>query len=85
MISGLLVLLAIIIIRKGWGIAILLIWIFNIIGTADLLNTLFHVELVLDLGATWYILAFFVPLLLVTHAMIFMRLFKYQSKKLIAV
>jgi hypothetical protein len=49
------------------------------------LNALRHAELVPDLGATWYIPTFFVPLLLVTHAMIFMRLLKYESKKLIAV
>lgn len=85
LISGLLALLAIIIIRKGWSIAIPLIWIFNIIGTVDLLNALRHAELVPDLGATWYIPTFFVPLLLVTHAMIFMRLLKFESKKLIAV
>jgi hypothetical protein len=85
LISGLLALLAIIVIRKGRSIAIPLVWIFNIIGTVDLLNALRHAELVPDLGATWYIPTFFVPLLLVTHAMIFMRLLKYESKKLIAV
>lgn len=85
LISGLLALPAIIIIRKGWSMAIPLIRIFNIVGTVDLLNALRHAELVPDLGATRYIPTFFTPLLLVTHAMIFMRLLKYESKKLIAV
>ncbi|MGB5535907.1 MAG: hypothetical protein WBN08_08385 [Thiogranum sp.] len=58
----------------GWGLAIILVWVFNIVGTADLLNALRHVEAVPDLGSTWYIPTFFVPMLLVTHFMVFARL-----------
>lgn len=85
LIAGLLALLALVIIRKGWNTAIPLIWSFNIIGTVDLLNALRHSELVPDLGATWYIPTFFVPLLLVTHAMIFMRLLRNDSGRIITV
>ncbi len=72
----LLALLALVILRKGWGIAIPLVWLFNIVGSVDLLNALRHVDVVPDLGATWYIPTFLVPLLLVTHAMIFARLLR---------
>ena len=83
LIAGLLALLALLVIRKNWNMAIPLIWVFNIIGTVDLLNALRHAELVPYLGATWYIPTFFVPLLLVTHAMIFMRLLRENSNKLV--
>jgi len=76
LVSGLLALLALVILRKGWGIAIPLVWLFNIVGSVDLLNALRHVDVVPDLGATWYIPTFLVPLLLVTHAMIFARLLR---------
>jgi len=76
LISGLLALLALVVLRRGWGIAIPLVWVFNIVGTVDLLNALRHVDVVPDLGATWYIPTFLVPLLLVTHAMIFARLLR---------
>jgi len=74
--SGLLALLALVVLRRGWGIAIPLVWFFNIVGTVDLLNALRHVDVVPDLGATWYIPTFLVPLLLVTHVMIFARLLR---------
>ena len=76
LVSGLLALLALVILRKGWGIAIPLVWLFNIVVSVDLLNALRHVDVVPDLGATWYIPTFLVPLLLVTHAMIFARLLR---------
>lgn len=76
LISGLLALLSLIALRRSWGFALPLVWIFNIIGTADLLNALRHADAVPNLGATWYIPTFFVPVLLVTHVMIFARLLR---------
>ena len=76
LISGLLALLCLIALRGGWGLALPFVWVFNIVGAVDLLNALRHAEAVPDLGATWYIPTFFVPLLLVTHVMIFARLLK---------
>lgn len=75
-ISGLLALLAIVALRNRWTVAVGLVWIFNIVGTADLLNALSHADVVPYLGATWYIPTFLVPILLVTHFMIFARLLK---------
>ncbi len=61
-----------------WGstLAIPLIWVFNIAGVADLLNALRQAEAIDHFGSTWFIPTFLVPLLLVTHVMIFVRLFK---------
>ncbi|MEE9549935.1 MAG: hypothetical protein V3W08_06000 [Candidatus Binatia bacterium] len=74
--TGVLALLGLIALRTGWAGALALVWLFNIIGTVDLLNALRHVNVAPDFGATWYIPTFLVPLLLVTHFMIFVRLLK---------
>ena len=72
--SALLALLTLMTLRRGWGFSISLVWLFNIVGTVDLLNALGQVDAVSGLGTTWFIPTFFVPILLVTHAMIFARL-----------
>ena len=74
--AGLLALLSLVALRRGWSLALPLVWLFNIIGTVDLLNALRHAEVVPDFGATWYIPTFLVPAALVTHFMIFARLLK---------
>ena len=74
--SGLLALLSLVALRGGWGLALPLVWIFNVVGTVDLLNALRHESAVPNLGATWYIPTFLVPALLVTHVMIFARLLR---------
>jgi len=43
-ISGLLAILAVIALKGRWSLAIPLVWIFNIIGTVDLLNALRHAD-----------------------------------------
>ncbi len=76
LVSGLLALLSLVALRGGWGLALPLVWLFNIIGTVDLLNALRQADAVPHLGTTWYIPTFVVPLLLVTHVMIFARLLR---------
>ena len=76
LVSGLLALLSLVALRGGWGLALPLVWLFNIVGTVDLLNALRHADAVPDFGATWYIPTFLVPVLLVTHVMIFARLLR---------
>ena len=80
LVSGLLALLSLVALRGGWGLALPLVWLFNIVGTVDLLNALRHAEAVPDLGATWYIPTFWVPVLLVTHAMMFARLIRRDTE-----
>ena len=77
-VSGLLALLSLLALRGGWGLALPLVWLFNIVGTVDLLNALRQAEAVPHLGTTWYIPTFLVPLLLVTHVMIFARLLRRE-------
>ena len=72
--SGLLAILAILALRGRWNVAMPLVWIFNVVGTLDLANALRQAEAVPHLITTWYIPTFFVPVLLVTHAMSFARL-----------
>ena len=76
LITGLLALLTLIALRTGWAQALALVWLFNIVGTLDLVNAVRQQNVVPDLGAAWYIPTLFVPLLLVTHMMIFARLFR---------
>ncbi|MEO2017598.1 MAG: hypothetical protein ABGZ53_24860 [Fuerstiella sp.] len=73
-VAGLLALISLVALRHGWGLALPLVWLFNIVGTVDLVHALSHADAVPHLGATWYIPTFFVPLLLVTHVMVFSRL-----------
>ncbi len=72
--AGVLALLVLIGLRSRWAGIMALVWLFNIVGTIDLLNALRHLNVAPNLGATWYIPTFLVPLLLVTHFMIFTRL-----------
>ncbi len=74
--TGMLALLGLIALRTRWAGGLLLIWLCNIVGTVDLLNALRHVNVAPNFGAAWYIPTFLVPLLLVTHFMIFVRLLK---------
>ncbi len=80
-VSGLLALLSLVALRGGWGLALSLVWLFNIVGTVDLLNAPSHADVPPDLGATWYIPTFWVPILLVTHFMIFARLLRRAEKR----
>jgi hypothetical protein len=76
-VTGLIALLALFALKGRWRIALPLVWLFNIAGTVDLANALRQAESVPHLLVTWYIPTFFVPLLLVTHALMFVRLFKH--------
>ena len=76
LLTGVLALLALVALRTGWSGAPGLVWVFNIVGTVDLLNALRHTTVAPDFGAAWYIPTFLVPLLLVTHFMIYVRLLK---------
>ena len=84
LVSGLLAILCLFALRRAWALALPLVWVFNIVGTADLVNALSHAEAVASLGASWYIPTFFVPMLLVTHVMIFARLLKRSHQPVAA-
>ncbi len=72
--SGVLALLELLALRTGTAVALVLVWLFSIVGTVDLLNAFRHVDVAPYFRAAWYIPTFLVPLLIVTHFMIFVRL-----------
>lgn len=78
-VSGLLAIASLLALRARWRLALGMVWLFNIVGTLDLFNALRQSEVIPALGTTWYIPTFFVPLLLVTHGMIFARLIKARN------
>jgi hypothetical protein len=69
--------------RAGVGIA----WIFNLWGSADLLNAFYqanHAGLVPgQLGATYFFPTFVVPLLLITHGLAFRILMQHEDESAI--
>ena len=80
-VTGLIALLALVALNGRWRISLPLVWLFNIVGTVDLVNALRQAENVPLLLTTWYIPTFFVPLLLVTHFLMFVRLFKHAFSR----
>jgi hypothetical protein len=63
--------------RSAAGLEIIIVWVFNIVGTVDLLNAFFQgdrfgVGMTPGLqGAAYFIPTVLVPLLLVTHVLVF--------------
>lgn len=84
LISGLLALLALVALRAHWSLALGVVWVFNIVGTVELFNALRQAEVVPNLGTTWYIPTFVVPIFLVTHGMIFVRLLQEYRRRVTA-
>ncbi len=84
LLAALLAFLGILSLRRGWRIAIPLVWVFSVEGTLDLLNAVTQgLRYTEDgsLGATFFIPAVIVPALLVTHVMVFIILLRGDSKK----
>lgn len=77
LLTGVLAFLTLIALRNRWRFAKLLVWTFSIVGTIDLVNALRQGDTwMTNFGVAWYIPTMFVPLLLVTHTMIFSRLLR---------
>ena len=80
-IAAMLALLALISLPSASGFVIA--WIFSLWGTADLFNAFYqanHAELMAgQLGATYFIPTFIVPLLLITHGLGFRILLQHQK------
>lgn len=77
--STFLAIAALVALRARWGIALALVWVFNIVGAVDLINALrLAPSAAPNLGAMWFIPTFLVPLLLVTHFLIFVQLLRRE-------
>ncbi len=79
LLAAILALVALIALRSGRKGAIALVWLFNIAGTVDLLMALSHPDMVPKFGAVWFIPTMLVPLLLVSHFLIFKRLLQKEA------
>jgi hypothetical protein len=77
-----LALLSLVSLPRGAGVVIA--WIFNLWGSADLLNAFYQANnaglLAGQLGAAYFIPTFVVPLLLITHGLAFRILLQQQSE-----
>lgn len=80
-ISGLLAIAVLFALRYRWAFVIPLIWVFNVVGTADLFYALSHASVISELGVAWFIPTFIVPMLLVTHFMVFVRLIRQARSR----
>src|SRR5215468_9137018 len=82
MLAAILALLALMLLPSASGVVIA--WIFNIWGTADLFNAFYqanHAGLIAgQLGATYFIPTFIVPLLLITHGLGFRILLRHENE-----
>lgn len=80
-----LALLSIFTLRSNWRFAIPLVWVTNTWGFVDLLNGLRGVLQLnvprFDLSTLWYIYAFYAPIVVVAHILIFWVLLKSKSWK----
>jgi hypothetical protein len=80
-IAAALALLSLLSLRRGAGVVIA--WIFNLWGSADLLNAFYQANhaglLPGQLGATYFIPTFLVPPLLITHGLAFRILLQHRN------
>jgi hypothetical protein len=81
-VAATLALLSLVSLRRGAGIVIA--WIFNLWGSADLLNAFYQANnaglAAGQLGATYFIPTLVVPLLMITHGLAFRILLQHQSQ-----
>src|SRR5215468_10272695 len=81
-IAAALALVSLLLLPRGAGIAVA--WIFNVWGTADIVNAFYQGNasglLPGQLGAAFFLPTFVVPLLLITHGLAFRNLLQHQPK-----
>ena len=64
------------------GVALPLVWLFNVVGSVDLRHAVLRglvVNAQQSMGAAWYIPTFIVPALVVSHVMVFAWLLRVKS------
>jgi hypothetical protein len=80
-IAATLALLALLVLQRPGGVV--LVWVFNLWGTFDLLNAFYHANhaglVAGQLGAMYFVPTLIVPLLLITHGLVFRILLQRQG------
>jgi hypothetical protein len=81
-VAAILALLALLLLPRGAGV--FAAWIFNLWGSADLLNAFYQANgaalMPGQLGATYFLPTLVVPLLLITHGLVFRILLQHHSE-----
>ena len=75
--------LSLIALRAGWRLAIPAVWLFNLVGLADLLLNIsrgVRLQVAAQLGAAWFGPAFIVPGMLVIHVLVFVFLVRGKPR-----
>jgi hypothetical protein len=83
LLTAFLALVALVALRLGWAAALPLVWLFNIVGTLDLIYAVTQGALnkaAGGMGAAFWIPSILVPALLVTHFLVFVLLLKDKSR-----
>lgn len=86
LIAAVLALLAIAALRTNWRFAIHTVLVFNVFGLLDLVNAVYRGLRYTpdgDLGATFFIPTIVVPLLVVTHIVMFRQVYVARNKELL--
>lgn len=82
--SAILALIAVLFLHNRWRGAIALAWAVNVLAALDWLYATFLAAsnhlVTYGMGVNWYIVAYYVPILAVTHVMIFARLISAARK-----
>ena len=80
LVSAVAALVAVIFLRQRWKGAVAVVWLFNLVGIADIVvSTAAAIGAKMydiPIGFNWYIVNFYVPALIVTHVMMVARLLR---------
>ena len=80
LLSAVLAIAALLAVNYRWTGALALVWLFNAVGIADLVNALRQAEAVPHFGAAWFIPTFWVPILLATHGLMIALLWRARGE-----
>jgi hypothetical protein len=81
--TSVLAVLTLLALRSRLGVAIALVWLTNVVGTADLVNALIggvrNDVSRLGMGSFWYVVTILVPILWITHVLAFALLLRRRA------
>ena len=82
-ITAVLALVSLVVLHRQWAHARSMVWACNIFGSCDVGIALIHaarIEAARFLGAQWYVAAVMVPLMIISHVMVFRTLLRNGSR-----